>query len=179
MSDVDYRVPTASEITQWVNGACSPSVVGIEAGFVNVNDKEIYVVEVPPTFELHELRRELNAKSGHSKHTVFMRQNEHTESASVRDAIAIRELKILHRQEILNPSSTVLGGVLGAIFAALFWSFGINAGEQDAMTLKFAPFLILLIGGVLGSQFGWAVREFNSIRYDWPYYEKRQKIMAL
>jgi hypothetical protein len=137
------------------------------------------VVKIPPTFELHELTRGLKAKSPHSKHTVFMRQDEHTVSASVRDAIAIRELKILHRQEILNPSSTILGGILGASFATLFWGFGINAGELDELTLKLAPFVILMIGGILGSQFGWAVREFNSVRYDWPYYKKHEKIIAI
>mgnify|MGYP003969917883 CR=1 FL=1 len=38
--DVDYRVPTASEITQWVNGACTPSVVGIEADFLTIKEKK-------------------------------------------------------------------------------------------------------------------------------------------
>ncbi|MCD4739344.1 MAG: putative DNA binding domain-containing protein [Anaerolineae bacterium] len=174
--NVDYRVPSSSDITKWVNAASAPSVVGITCHLVSINGNNVYVVKIPPTFELHETIRELNAKGKFSKYTVFMRQDEHTVPASVKDGVTIQELKYLHRQEISNPFTIQFGAILGAATALLFWDAGYNATEiTNQITEIVGKLVVLIVGGVCGAEAGWAFREWNSLRYDWRYYSLRKK----
>jgi hypothetical protein len=104
--DVDYKVPSQSDVNKWLNSASSPSIAGLECGLVPFQGVNLFVVTIPPTFNLHETTRELvtPGRTFH-KYTVFMRQDENTVPASVRDGVTIQQLKHLHRQEIANPSS--------------------------------------------------------------------------
>ncbi len=175
--DVDYRVPSQSNITKWVNAACSPSVVGIECDFVTLEDKRLYVITIPPTFELHETIRELNAKGKFSKFTVFMRQDEHTVPASVRDGVTLQQLKNLFREETANPPAILFGAMIGAIIATIFYNAGHRATiELNAITGVFVNILIAIFGGLLGAEAGWIFREGNSIRYDWRYLPRPKKV---
>lgn len=71
--------------------ACTPAVVGLGCEKVAYKDGSLFVITVPPTFDLHETARELVASGGtFQKHTVFMRQDEHTFPASVRDGVTIQ-----------------------------------------------------------------------------------------
>lgn len=179
--NVDYQVPTQNEITKWINGACTPAVVGIECDFQEIDNNRLYIITVPPTFDLHETTRELNAKSHHNKHTVFMRQGEHTVPASVRDGIAIQQLKLLHRQETLNPPTITFGAIVSAFIAILFWNTGFNASkslvENQPIVWFIAQVLLILFGGFLGGCAGWAYREFKTVQYDWHYWSIHQKIL--
>jgi hypothetical protein len=180
LHDVDYQVPTQSQIVTWVNSACTPSVVGIESYFLSVDMQRLYIVTVQPTFELHETTRELNAKGHHGKHTVFMRQDEHTIPASVRDGITIQQLKSLHRQEITNPPAIRFGGIFGAFVALLFWSMGYAAPKPTTdLTFVVVQVLITIVGGVLGAEVGWAFQQVNAARYDWRYIPSRNRILLL
>lgn len=162
--DVDYKVPTQSEITNEVNRACSPAIVGIEAEFVEVKNKRIYVVSIPPTFELHETTRELIASSKHSIHTVFMRQDEHIKSASVLDGITIRELKLRHRNETINPSPVKLGAFIGAVVALVFWNGAPHEQKvQNSYSVFIIQVLILLAGALIGAELGYFWREGTAV----------------
>jgi hypothetical protein len=175
--DVDYKVPSQSEITIWVNAACSPSVVGIECDFVPVDNKTLYVITIPPTFELHETIRELNAKGKFSKFTVFMRQDEHTVPASVRDGVTLEQLKILFRQEVANPPAVLFGAIIGAIVGSIFYNAGINATvELNEITGVLITSVIALFGGIIGAEAGWLFREWNTTRYDWRYWTNIKKV---
>lgn len=178
--DVNYQVPSKSDITKWVNSACTPSVVGIDTYSLPVKGNNVYGIEIPPTFELHEITRELNAKGKFSKFTVFMRQDEHTVPASVKDGVTIQELKYLHRQEVLNPSAIRFGAILGAIIAFLFWSSGYSATYVANGKFEFVIKLLpLVIGAFLGAEAGWIIRDWNSLRYDWPYFPRGKKIRVI
>jgi uncharacterized membrane protein YsdA (DUF1294 family) len=175
--NVDYRVPSQSEITQWINGACLPSVVGIECEYVSINDKRLYVVTIPPTFGLHETIHELNAKGKFPKFTVFMRQDEHTVPASERDRDAIKQLKFLYRQEIANPPAVLFGAIVGAIIALVFWSMGYDSAKAvNGLTEVAIKCLIIAVGGAFGAEAGYIFREGNTIRYDWRYKTRQDKI---
>ena len=177
LRNVDYRVPSKSEITRWVNSACTPSVVGIDAEFVRIGDKNIFVVTIPPTFNLHETIRDLNAKGKFSKYTVFMRQDEHTKSASVKDGVTIQQLKNLHRSEISNPPSIFLGAVIGACVALIFFDVGYKSPTLiEPATLPFVRALMVIIGILMGAEIGWAFRVWNAVRYDWRYLSRPEKI---
>lgn len=183
LHNVDYQVPTQSEINKWMNSACTPAVVGIECGFETIDNHKLYIITIPPTFDLHETTRELNAKGHRNKYTVFMRQGEHIVPASVRDGITIQQLKLLHRQETLNPSTIIFGAIIGAFIAILFWNSGFNAskslGESKPIVWFVAQVLLIITGGFLGGNAGWMYREFKSLQYDWRYWSIRQKIMGL
>lgn len=183
LHNVDYQVPTQSDIHKWVNGACTPAVVGIECDFAEKDNNKLYIITIPPTFDLHETTHELKAKGYHSKHTVFMRQGEHTVPASVRDGIAIQQLKLLHRQETLNPPTITFGALIGAFMAWYFWNAGFNASKSTAENQLLAnligPVILALVGGFLGGSAGWIYREFKTLQYDWRYWPTRQKILTL
>lgn len=180
LHDVDYKVPTQSQVNQWVNDACTPAVVGIECDFKEIAGKKLYIITIPPTFELHEIIRDLKAQRHHSRHTVFMRKGEHTEAASVRDGIAIQQLKLLHRQETLNPPTIVFGALMSAVIALAFWDMGYRTPQLEQypplVRIMFQIFVVIL-GGFLGGYAGWAYREFKTIQYDWRYLSIRQKIL--
>jgi hypothetical protein len=177
LKDVDYQVPSKSEITKWVNSACAPSVVGIDVEIIRINGKNIFVVAIPPTFNLHETIRELNAKGKFSKHTVFMRQDEHTMSASVKDGMTIQQLKNLHRDEISNPPGIILGMVIGGFIAIIFFDAGYKSPTMfEPSTLPFVRTLIMIVGLILGAEIGWSFRVWNTVRYDWRYLSRVEKI---
>lgn len=177
--NVDYQVPTQSQIVQWVNSACIPSVVGLEFDPVEIDGKTLYVLTVPPTFELHETKRDLNAKGRFNQHAVFMRQDEHTVLASVRDGVTLQQLKSLYRREVINPSSVVLGAIIGALMALLFWQAGLKSQEiPTGLTGLVIRILILILGVFFGAQAGWIFQQLNSLRYDWRHLSLLQKILA-
>jgi hypothetical protein len=164
-----------------VNGACTPAVVGIECDSKEIDNNKLYIITIPPTFDLHETTRELNAQGHHNKHTVFMRQGEHTVPASVRDGVTIQQLKLLHRQEILNPSTIIFGTIVGALIAIPFWTAGFNTSRSLAEGQPLVWFVgqafLMLTGGFLGGVMGWTYKEFRSLQYDWRYASVRQKIL--
>jgi len=176
--NVDYKVPSQSEITKWVNDASNPSVVGIKSEYVSIEGKKIFVVTIPPTFDLHELTRDLSAKGKFKRFTVFMRQDEHTVPASVRDGVTIQELKHLYRREIINPTAILSCSIVGAISSMMFYFAGNNAKLIISDNNKtFVSLFIGLIGGLLGAEAGWIFREWNSLRFTWPFWPWRKKVL--
>ena len=176
--NVDYKVPTQSELTKWLSSTCSPAVVGLECEFVRYQGIELFIITIPPTFDLHETTRELvTPKATFQKHAVFMRQDEHTVPASVREGLTIQQLKHLHRQEIANPPAIWIGAISSGL-VALFLS------ERLAETLPAdiqmatwgARLIITLIGIVFGAEIGWVLKVGNETRYDWRYLNKKQRI---
>lgn len=177
--DVDYQVPTQSQIAQWVNDASTPPVVGMELDSVEIEGKTLYVLTIPPTFELHETKRELKAKGHFNQYAVFMRQDEHTVLASVRDGVTIQQLKLLYRQETLNPSAWRFGVLIGAIMALVFWNAGYSAsGFSDGWQRYISYFIILVTGGLMGLGIGLAFQQWKGLAYDWRYWSLRKKIFA-
>lgn len=182
LCNVDYRVPTQDEVSQWVNSACTPVVAGLECNFEEIENHNLYVITIPPTFELHETTRDLIAKGRFSKHTVFMRKGSHTEPASIRDGIAIQQLKLLYRQEILNSSMVFWGILSGALIAVLFWNAGYHAAQSLANDGSFSwwmgQVILVIFGAFFGGSASWIWQGYNSFRYEWRYYSWRQRILA-
>jgi hypothetical protein len=178
--NVNYQVPSQSEIARWVNDACSPAVVGIETCHIPIDDKMLYVVIIPPSFELHETTRGLHAKGRFSKYTTFMRQDEHTVPASERDRETMRQLKLLFRQEIANPPAIRFGAIIGGAIALIFYSAGYQAMKALSGTMKIlVDGLVATMGGIIGAEAGWIFREWNTARYDWRYWPRRKKVWAI
>jgi hypothetical protein len=177
LHDVSYGVPAQSEIIKWLNSACSPAIVGLECDIYPFNGVNLFIIVIPPTFDIHETTRELNASGHFNKYTVFMRQDEHTVPASVRDGITIQRLKHLHRQEVANPSAGWLGAVIGGIVTLLLWG-GESKITQTNSNLSISAIRIVAgsIGAFLGAEIGWLVQEFNSTRYAWRYWTNWKRL---
>lgn len=178
---IDYRLPTQSEIAKWLKDACTPAVVGLSCEKVIYKDDSLFVITIPPTFDLHETSHELVASGGtFQKYTVFMRQDEHTFPASVRDGVTIQQLKHLHRQEIANPPAIWIGAIAGGIASFVIGGAKIQATQ---LTAPFSEDLIIIIftclGIFFGASTGWIIRQFNETRYDWRYMTWRQGILLL
>jgi len=169
--DVDYKVPTQSEIAIWLKNACTPGVVGVECELVIYMKTRLFVVVIPPTFDLHETIRDLITPNGKfHKHTVFMRQDEHVIPASVRDGITIQQLKHLFRQEIANPSALWLGLIVGGIVGFIISQAKIRAAQIALPMSENVLLATLTVSGIFfGGSIGWIIKRFNETRYDWRY----------
>ena len=141
----------------------------------------IFVITIPPTFNLHETARELVSSGGtFQKYTVFMRQDEHTVPASVRDGVTIQQLKQLHRQEVANPSAIWIGAITGGIVAFIIGSTKL---QEIHLAAPYSDDVLKVFFTGLGIFFGWSIawsiRQFNETRYDWRYMTWRQRILLL
>ncbi len=175
--NVDYPVPPQSDVIKWVNSACSPAIVGVQCGTQIINGASLFVIAIPPTFDIHETTRELNASGHFNKYTVFMRQDEHTVPASVRDGVAIEKLKHMYRHEVANPSAVWLGAIIGAIISLVFWTAGYNSKDVDSDLLNIiGRIVIITVGAFGGAEMGWISQLWRTTRYDWRYMTSRQKI---
>ncbi len=180
LHNVDYKIPSQSDLTKWVNSACSPTVAGIECEIFSFYGINLFIVTIPPTFDLHETTRELNASSHFNKHTVFMRQDEHTVPASVRDGVTIQQLKHLHRQEIANPSAIWIGVIAGGVTAFIIGGAKIKATQMTLpISESLAQIVFTSLGVFFGGWIGWAGRQWNEARYDWRYMTFRQRIILV
>jgi len=168
--DVDYKVPLEGDLLQWLASACSPAVVGLTCGFFRFNTVRLFIITIPPTFDLHETTRELNASGHFQKHTVFMRHGEHTLPASVRDGITILQLKHLYRQEISNPPAILLGAIAGGVVAFITVVARINAAKISlSVSDEFIKNFFVVFGFLYGGLIGWMGKQWNEIRYSWRY----------
>jgi hypothetical protein len=176
---IDYRLPTQNDISIWLKDSCTPAIAGIECVELTYNEKLIFVIIIPPTFNLHETARDLIATSGRfHKYTVFMRQDENTVPASVRDGITIQQLKFLHRQEISNPRSIFIGLMVGGIISWITANAIVNA---KYLPVQFSEKLIILtltfVGVLMGAMIGLIMQQFNDIRYSLRYMTWRNRIL--
>ncbi|MBI9050010.1 MAG: putative DNA binding domain-containing protein [Anaerolineaceae bacterium] len=181
LHNVDYKIPSLSEISKWLKDTVTPSIVGIEMREVTIQDKKIIIITIPPTFHLHETTRELVTKCGtFQKPTVFMRQNEHTVPAGVHDGVAIMDLKHLFRQEIANPPAVLIGLLIGA-FVSFFISSIIADSKQVIFNVPKQSMLLVytIIGSIFGGGFGWVIKILNSTRFEWKFMSKSEKIIML
>jgi hypothetical protein len=184
LRNIDYKVPSQSDLAKWLQSASSTAVAGLECEMLLFQCVNLYVITIPPTFNLHETTRELITSNNGTfqKHTVFMRQDEHIVPASVQDGIAIQSLKHLYRQEIANPPSSWIGAATGAI-AAFFVgkariTFTTNQVTQPISdTAQMIAFIV--IGIIVGAEFGWLIKTARETRYDWRYMTIKQKFFLV
>ena len=181
LHDVDYKVPIQSELAKWLSCACAPAVVGLECELIPFQEVNLFVITIPSTFDLHETTRELITQNGNfQKHTVFMRQDEHTLPASVRDGVTIQQLKHLHRQEISNPASIWIGVIAGGVVAFIIGGAKIKATQiTPPIPDGFAQAVFTGLGIFFGAGIGWFARQFNEIRFDWRYMTWQKRIILI
>jgi hypothetical protein len=180
--DISHYFPSQSEITKWLNNSCSPSIVGIQCNNYNIENKNIYIISIPPSLELHETTRTLDAKGTFHEHTVFIRRDEHTVIASVEDIITLRKLKTLYRQDINNPPAIIFGAIIGIVFSYIFFNMGYFYNKSNNLntdSLLPARIIIIVFGGIMGAWIGRVFREGNSFRYNWRYWTIREKIFNI
>ena len=176
--DVDYAVPSQSDLAKWLKDACSPAVVGLDCEKVTFQEHNLFIISIPPTFDLHETTRELiTSNATFQKYTVFMRQDEHTVPASVRDGLTIQQLKHLFRQEIANPPSIWVGTITGGIVAfILSKTLAESLQTTPRISEAFARTIVTGVGILFGNQIGWYAKLFNETRYDWRYMDTSTRI---
>jgi len=176
---VNYQAPTQSEIAKWLSKACSPAVVGLECEMVTYKGDSLFVITIPPTFDLHETTRELNTPNGtYREHTVLMRHDEHVFPASVRDGITIQQLKHLYRQEITNPPSIWTGAIVGGIIGFISSQATIRVIESRAQE-NLVLVILTVISVLFGASIGMIAKWLNETRYDWRYMTWKQRTFLL
>ncbi len=181
LHNVDYRVPSRNDIAKWLAGACAPAIVGLESETISFPGVDLFVVTIPPAFNLHETTHELKTPGGtFQKHTVFMRQDENTVPASVSEGITIQQLKQLYRQEISNPSAIWFGALVGGIVAFIIGGAKVKAGQSTIpFSDNFIQSFFTALGVFFGSSIGWITKQWNETRYAWRYMTLKQRIITL
>ncbi|PKO01254.1 MAG: hypothetical protein CVU42_00145 [Chloroflexi bacterium HGW-Chloroflexi-4] len=179
LHNIDYQIPTQNDISVWLKDSCTPAIAGIECEEWIYESSKILVIIIPPTFNLHETARDLLASSGRfHKYTVFMRQNENTVPASVRDGITIQQLKFMHRQEISNPRSIFIGLLVGGIIS---WITANAIVNTKYLPVQFSEKLIIstltFVGVLMGAMIGLIMQQFNDMRYSLRYMTWRNRIL--
>lgn len=176
---ISYRTPTQSEISIWLKDSCSPAVVGIKCVEVKFKDDKLCIISIPPTFNLHETTRDLNAQGKFPKFTVFMRQDEHIGPACVRDAITIQQLKQLHRQEIANPPAIWIGAISGGFVGLIISGAKLN---EINLSMQYSNVIIRTLLTSLGIFFGlviaYIISQVVETQYDWHYMTLKQRLMV-
>lgn len=178
LHSVNYRIPEQSDLVKWLISAVSPAVVGLASELVRFQGSILWVITIPPTFELHETTRELNASGQFQKHVVFMRRDEHTAPASVREGITIQQLKHVFRQEIANPSASWVGAIAGGVVAFIIGGAKIREAQlAPILTERIVQWLFTGLGIFFGANIGWFMREWNETRYAWRYMTLGKRLM--
>ncbi len=176
-----YKLPSQSEISTWLKGACTPVITGIECKEFNYQNKKLFVISIPSSFYLHETTRELKTdKTTFQKNTVFMRQDEHTTTASVSDGITIQQRKHLFRQEVKNLPTPTLGIIIGGIVAFIIGKANISF-VRNTMDVpnNLLLGLLTLLGVFFGYSISWISQQFLMASYDWRYFSSKQKIFSI
>lgn len=180
LRNVDYKIPEQGELVKWLNSAASPAVVGIESETVLFQGVNLWVITIPPTFDLHETTRELNASGHFQKHVVFMRRDEHTEPASVREGITIQQLKQVFRQEIANPSASWVGATAGGVVAFIIGGAKLQEAQlPPALTERIVQWLFTGLGVFFGGSIGYFSKEWNETRYAWRYMTAQKRSLLI
>jgi hypothetical protein len=178
---IEYRLPSQSEIAQWISSACNPVVAGIECENLTYKNNTLFVITIPPTFDLHETIRVLDTPNGHfNKYSIFMRQDEHTVLASVHDGITIEQRKHLFRQEIANPPALQIGIVVGGFVAFIIGRANLKSLYQTiTIPENYLLVLFTFLGAFFGGSIGWIIRQFTEVRYEWRYITAKQKMIII
>lgn len=179
--NVNYKVPSQSDIAIWLKNASAPAIVGLECELITYKNTQLFVITIPPTFDLHETTRDLITPNGKfHKYTVFMRQDEHVIPASVRDGITIQQLKHLFRQEIANPSACWLGIIIGGIVGFIISQAKVRS-VQITYTISdnVMQAILTIIGIFFGASTGWILKRFNETRYDWRYMTSWERLVLV
>jgi hypothetical protein len=180
LCNVDYKVPSQSDLTKWLQSASSTAIAGLECEMVRFQNANLYVITIPPTFNLHETTRELVTSSNGTfqKHTVFMRQDEHIVPASVQDGMTIQNLKHVYRQEIANPPAWWIGAITGGIIAFITWIAKTNAPQTTQPLSESTAIAIFIVVGILvGAEIGWVCQTIRETQSSWRYMTLRQKLI--
>lgn len=96
LRDVGGEVPDRQLLFQKVNKYCSPDLPNIYCEVVKFEDKNLYVISIPPSPYLHILSKELKTpKSTFSAYTALVRRadGEETKAASLEEQEAIKREK--------------------------------------------------------------------------------------
>lgn len=178
LHNVDYKIPDQNELIIWLKNAASPALVEIESELIPFDELKLWIITIQPTFDIHETTRELNAKGHFQKHVVFMRRDQHTEPASVREGVIIQQRKQLYRQELSNPPAGWIGAIAGSIVALIIGNAKITASQTN---IEAAGWIIQVLFAALGIFFGWTigffVKQWNETRYDWRYMRFWQRVI--
>ncbi len=180
LRSMDYRRPAQGEIVQWLSQACSPGIPGLECDAVSFHDSQLFIITIPPTFELHETTRPLKGSGKFNEHTVFIRQDEHTMIASTQERETLKHLKRLYSREIANPPAIWIGAVAGAISTFIISGAFIRA-PQAALSIPpvLAQILFTGLGIFFGGGTGYFATQWNENRYAWRYMTNRQRLLLV
>lgn len=161
------KLPSASDIQKIVNAVCYPAITGIQATFVEIDGKNLYVISIPPLPSLYETIRDLRTPKKYNEHLVFVRRDEDIGIASAKEREAIAQLKYLHFSRSKNVPPVQFGAIIGAILSYVFWSTGVKATiDTSVKSIHLASSVVItVLGSLMGAMWGWNYKEYKEVSY--------------
>jgi hypothetical protein len=156
------KLPTATSLLGMVNAVSDPPLNELQCHTIELDGKQLYVIEIPPSPHLHEITDRLETPSRiYSKYVTLIRYNESVELASAKQRAAILKLKQVRLAEMENPPSLVgamIGSTLGYIAGGIS-PFPLT--DNQDFNQDISPYL----GGVVGGVYGQTLGIFYQLKY--------------
>lgn len=177
---ISGKIPEAKELLQAVNAACDPPISTLICNVMDIDNKKVVVITIPPTPHVHETTRNLKTpKAEHSKHVVFFRIDESIEIASYRDRETLQRLKTAHFVAQRGVPPVLFGSSSGAIIGGtvthtLAQRMTTEPAEKIGWTIGGS-----IIGGLLGGGMGSSVVNLRQAMRDFYDIPPKRRPLAL
>lgn len=179
--DVNPAIIKDATILDTVNSRCAPRIPGILCHPIEHEGKTLVVIEVAPSYQLHETTKRLTTKGEagektktYQEYTVFVRLGEGVRIASQQERESIIAMKQSRYKSSTNISPVRFGPLLGAVLGAFFIPPALNMTVPAKESFSY-PISGAIVGGSLGLSIGYATKQILDIAKDWKFYSKGQK----
>lgn len=169
--NITDRVPSKKDLIQLVNAYCEPPVENLESDTVVIEEKQLWVVAIPPTAHLHETTKGIMTEKNqdstseiselidkkterpwYSARTAFIRQGEHVRVATMRERVAIEKAKVAYINQRRGLKPTLLGIILGTMIGSpLAVSVAKLTGLNPTIMFVFGMVFFGFFGGMIGN----------------------------
>jgi|GEM_PF-1232850 len=107
LQDSSHIRLTSKEILQKINSCCHPPIPDVQAEFVDVSGKQLFIISIPPTPYLHETTQDLKLPNGkiYPRNSIFVRHGEEIDYASIAEIDSIRLEKDLWQRNLDRAES--------------------------------------------------------------------------
>lgn len=166
----------------------NPRIPNLNCHSLSFQEKTLVVIELAPSYSLHETTKRLTTKGDEGKKTktyqeftVFVRHGESISIASQQERETIQAMKRVSFTNVTHVEPTSFGAIIGAIIGGIFLPpagekiLGKKEGYQAGLIV--GP----LVGGFLGGMIGNTSKEYLETRIEWKYYstKKRAALLAI
>jgi F0F1-type ATP synthase assembly protein I len=190
---ITYEIPESKDLLQLINYYCEPSLDNLYCNKITINGKLLWIVTIPPTRYLHETTQELwckrvqgatnnsnnnveNTKPRYSIRTVFIRNGESIQVATMKERITIEEAKENFYKQSNSLNLSIFGFILGILIGS---PMGVTNAKLTNTNPTIGFFVGMVIIGMLGAIIGYNIHQIQEIIFSFSSYKTWQKVLFI